>query len=178
MILVGAHLAEESTSYEWSSLVSLHLAAGTYKQFLLRCLPFASFFNSMTQNLTAVSSLSFSFAKYKTSFAGDFISFFLGQAAFYNRFSDASPLIRLVQLHPLLKLLKTERSHLPADQYALLNQAVLDCSRALSHFGGQTRSEAGAPQVWRVVAHSADELEAIKNPKIVDHIYSIYRNNM
>ena len=76
MILVGAHLAEESTSYEWSSLVSLHLAAGTYKQFLLRCLPFASFFNSMTQNLTAVSSLSFSFAKYKTSFAGDFISFF------------------------------------------------------------------------------------------------------
>ena len=93
----------------------------------------------------------------------------LGQS--FNSFSDTAPLIDLIQTCPTLKMLRVENSILDQQECHRLQAAVRACGR-VSLFAKQQRDFMGT----NVMAHTNEEMARIKNPPIVDHIFSIYRN--
>lgn len=98
----------------------------------------------------------------------------LGQGDWFNNFTDAAPLVHLLEQHPAIRVLKAERCSMPLQELSGLLHAVQH--RGDVHFYGQQ----GTPETNGIAhaVYSKAELEAILNPPIVNHIYSIYRNKM
>lgn len=92
----------------------------------------------------------------------------------FNAFTDVGPLIRLVRNKVSLRLLKAERCIVGEDAARELVAAVKQ-QGTVTLFAQQQRGHDGGENV---IAHTEEELDALRNSELVEHIFSIYRNNM
>lgn len=102
----------------------------------------------------------------------------------YNAFTNVKPLVALVETHPGLEVLKVERTGLSLPDV----RRIIDAAQArkerdghkVSVYGLQLQELPGksAQSDWMLLAHDDAALRELKHPPMVDHIYSIYRNNM
>ena len=92
-----------------------------------------------------------------------------------NNFQDGAVelLIQLVAEHSNIKFLKAENCGLSQSDCTKLELAVQERG-GITLYANQHLNE--PVTMSQVMAHSKEELSAIKNPALVQHIYSIYRN--
>ena len=92
----------------------------------------------------------------------------------FNSFTDPSPLIRLVRDKHSLRLLKAERCGLGETA----TRELVEAARARGNLSLFALQQMGHSAGEDVIVHDEKELNVLRNPRLVDHIFSIYRNNM
>ncbi|KAJ3404904.1 hypothetical protein HDV05_006863 [Chytridiales sp. JEL 0842] len=92
-----------------------------------------------------------------------------------NVFSDVSPLLEVIRAHPNIQLVKIEKCGL---DHKVTCEALIEEAKkrgTVAVYANQRRFKFG---YMTYIPLDDDALRLAKQPKIVDHIYSIYRNNM
>ena len=99
-----------------------------------------------------------------------------------NNFTSEEPFIRLLSSSSKLRLLKLEKCGLSIEQVQRILQTAAD-QKSQQHLvsvfaSQQSKTEKELGLTLELRAHDEATLSQIKNPPIVEHIYSIYRNNL
>jgi len=95
----------------------------------------------------------------------------------FNTFTSASPLIKLIQEHRGIQTILVENTSLPVEQCTLLQ----DAARARENIflsARQMNFHGKGERVFPKNSHTWETIQSHRHPKLVDDIYSIYRNNM
>ncbi|EPZ31886.1 hypothetical protein O9G_003595 [Rozella allomycis CSF55] len=91
----------------------------------------------------------------------------------YNKISNVSPIINIIENHPTIQLLNAEKCGLSKEE----THRMIEASKRKGGVSLYALQQIGF-HIENVIAHDSNQLKIFRNDPIVDHIFSIYRNKM